>query len=277
MLVPMALPPQIAVRSDGPAIALSEAERMTPAALADVLLASGHPPIVEADVGPEGMMPPAPPGVPVVNAIRLYTAATPADHPGFCEKTRIDVSLAPRMRRGDAVPAAPADAVTTTKLYRWARPAKDGTGCEAPAWSFFRRDDVLGDRSFSVVRRFATLRPARLRKLRITIDDRLTRNLADMVKAYPQDFPGISKDRLTPITDGRVALARFPISSIRYVAPYNASWPNDLLDKADLRDAAGREFDAVMVGTGGEWHAGIVFDGDQIVTIRFVRAIPPPS
>ena len=50
MLVPMALPPQIAVRSDGPAIALSEAERMTPAALADVLLASGHPPIVEADV-----------------------------------------------------------------------------------------------------------------------------------------------------------------------------------------------------------------------------------
>lgn len=272
----MALPPQIEVRRDGPAIALGEAERMTPAALADALLAPGHPPIVEARVGPEGMMPPAPPGVPVINQIRLFTAATPADRPGFCEKTRIDVSLAPRMREGDTVPAAPAEAVTTTKLYRWARSGKDGARCKVASGSYFRRNAVLGERSFTVIRSLATLRPARIRKLRITIDDYAARQLADMVKAYPQDFADMPRDRITPITDGRVALARFPVSSVQYVGPYSATWPRDLLDKADLQDATGHKLEAITMIAGDEWNAGIVFDGDRIVTIRLRRAIPPP-
>lgn len=274
MLALVLMAATIEVRRDGPQVTLEQARAMAPAALGDALLAPGHPPIVEASVGPEGMAPPSAPGMPVTSEIRLFTSARTAARAGFCEKTLVTVTLAPVMRIGRDVPPARAQAVASTTLYRWA-PRIDGRlSCEGRRDDFFALDAALGERSFAVIRALATVRPNQVRT--IGIDDQDARSMRDYVRSHPTEAVGLPAEAVTPITDGRIALARFPISSITMIGRYGRGWNDRVLSDSDLRNKTGRALEAVTIFAGGVWTAGVVLDGDTITTIRFVKAIPPP-
>jgi len=62
MSLVLVLAATIALRADPPAITFAEARAMTPAQLADAMLAPGHPVVVAAEVGRHAPMPPPPPG-----------------------------------------------------------------------------------------------------------------------------------------------------------------------------------------------------------------------
>ncbi len=76
---------RVALRTDRPDLTRQEAAAMTPAALADALLAPGHPPIVERVMLPEGVPPPPGPH-PSPLDVRLVAAATLDTASGFCVK-----------------------------------------------------------------------------------------------------------------------------------------------------------------------------------------------
>lgn len=60
LLALLAAGSEVTLRPDRPALTRAEAAAMPPAALADALLAPGHPPINERVMLPEGVLPPAP-------------------------------------------------------------------------------------------------------------------------------------------------------------------------------------------------------------------------
>jgi len=62
MSLVLVLAATIALRADPPAMTFAEARAMTPAQLADAVLAPGHPVVVAAEVGRHAPMPPPPPG-----------------------------------------------------------------------------------------------------------------------------------------------------------------------------------------------------------------------
>ncbi|RZM12015.1 MAG: hypothetical protein EOP68_02155 [Sphingomonas sp.] len=276
MLVLAMLAATIEVRRDGPPLTPEQARAMTPAALGDALLASPHPPIVEAVVGPEGVLPPPPPDMPETTEIKLFAAVVPASQPGFCEKTRMVVALAPVMRRDGNLPPARAQTVSSTKLYRLAERNADGIECEAERHAFFAVDPKLGDRTFSVIRLLDTLKIAYNSKVQITIDDRGARELRDLARRHPDEMRNVPEEAITPIVSGGSAMAKFPISSINMIGPYAAAWHGDLLTKTDLKAVKDHGWEAYQIFAGGEWDTGVIVDGDRIVTVRFVRAIPPP-
>ncbi len=266
----------IEVRRDGPALSLDHAQESTPAQLGDALLAPGHPPIVEASVGPEGIMPATAPGMPVTSEIRLYTAAEAAPTPGFCRKTKITVTLEPVMPDGRRLPPARAATASSTALYRWAARSNDATGCEADHSAFFALDPALADRSFAVIRLLARLRDSAVHRIPVTIDDQEGRSMREYFREHPSEARDMPEDVTTPIVDARTALRMFPISSITTIVPYERAWPRDILKPSDLRGGKDRPLEAITMFAGGAWHAAIVLDGDRITTVRFVRAIPPP-
>ena len=274
MLVLLLMAATIEIRRDGPPITLAQARELTSAALGDVLLAPRHPPIVEASIGPEGMLPPPPPGMPVTSEIRLFAAARPAEQPGFCEKTQVTVRLTAVTPAGLDLPPAPAEAVSSSTLYRWAGNVPGQSACEGKRYDFFALDPAFGDRSFAVIRALGAARPSTVRT--ISIDDQEGRSMRDYAKQHPNDARGFPKEAITPITNGRAALTQFPVSRITTVRRYVKAWDGELLKEADLKNETGRVLEAITIFAGDVWNAGIVMDGDRITTIRFVRAVPPP-
>jgi hypothetical protein len=266
----------IEVRRDGPPITLEQAGRMTPAELADALLTPDHPAVVEAGVGPEGMRPPPPPGMPTVSEIRLFTAAKPASEPGFCEKTRATVTLEPvSVKEGDLPPARP-QTLSVTKLYRWAEQFNGSFRCEEKHYSFFELDPQFASQSFAVIRLLDRVQRKPSSKVTISIDDQEARSMRDYVAENPSAARDMPKEAITPITNGRAALAKFPTSDISHIRSYVKSWDDDILKNSDLQDRRGRTLQAVRLFAGGVWEVGVVLDGDTITTIRFVKAVPPP-
>ncbi|MES3099971.1 hypothetical protein [Sphingomonas faeni] len=276
MLVLAMLAATIEVRRDGPPLTLEQARAMTPAALGDALLTSPHPPIVEAVVGPEGMVPPPPPDTPEATEIKLFAAAVPASQPGFCEKVRATITLAPVMRREGTLPPARAQAVSSTPLYRWAEPSAGPARCEAKRYAFFALDPGLGDRAFTVIRLLGTLKNAYDRKVQISIDDRGAREMRDYAKGHRDEMKDMPKDAITPIVSGRSAISKFPISSITAIRRYVDAWDRNPLTRTDLKAVKDHGWEAYQIFAGGEWDTGVIVDGDRIVTVRFVKAVPPP-
>ena len=266
----------IEVRRDGPPLSLERARQMSAAQLGDTVLAPGHPAIVEASVGPEGMGPPPFPGTPVASEIRLYTAGHLMAGSGFCRKNKVTVTLRPVLLQGGQLPPAPAETASSTALYRWAERTNRAIKCEAGHHDFFQLDHTLADRSFAVIRLLDRSRRGADRRLQVTIDDQAARSMRDYVNKHRSEARGLPKEAITPIVNGRVALRKFPISSITMIRPFAKAWDANLLTVADLHDATGRALEAVTIFAGGEWLAGIVLDGDRITTIRFIKAIPPP-
>lgn len=85
----------IEVRRNGPPLTLEQARKMTPAQLADALLAPGHRPIVEASVGPEGMSPP----------YRSWHAGSERDQALYRSGTHSGIRVLPK-NEGNRLPAA---------------------------------------------------------------------------------------------------------------------------------------------------------------------------
>ncbi|MDQ0839251.1 hypothetical protein [Sphingomonas faeni] len=275
MLALIMLAATIDIRRDAPPVTLDQARGMSPADLGDALLIAGHSPIVEAVVGPEGMLPPPPPELPEESEIKLFSAAEPAQQADFCEKTRAVVRLEPVLRSQGELPPSRPKSVSLTKLYRMAVQKNGASRCEAKRYEFFALDEKLADRTFTILRLLNSLRMNGIRKVVVSIDDQEARGMQDYVRENPSQAKGLPKEYITPITDGRVAIERFPISSISYVRNYVKAWDNTLSD-LDLKDRKGHDLEAISLFAGGTWDAGIVLDGGRIVKVRFKKAIPPP-
>ena len=97
----------IALRADASALTLEQAKAMSPAELADALLAQGYPAIIDARIGVQGIGPPPPPATLVQSPIELIAAARVSGEPGFCERTVIKILLAPVINENGRTPAAP--------------------------------------------------------------------------------------------------------------------------------------------------------------------------
>lgn len=264
------------VRQNGPAITLEQAKTMTPAELGDALLAPNHPPIVEASVGPIGMMPPPPPESPIQSEIRLYTAAQPSSEKGFCEKIQATILLNPVTRINGTLPPAQAAQVTKTKLYRWAANGTTSTSCEGKHYEFFEAQPDNAQRSFEVIRLLVALQQKHGSGATLSIDDEYARSNRAYLSRRPSDRANFPKEATTSIMNGRAALAQFPITSISRIDTYSESWPSDLLNRRDLTEVNGTKPEAVRLFAGGLWSAGMVLSSDKILIARFVREIPPP-
>jgi hypothetical protein len=264
------------VRQDGPAITLEQAKTMTPAELGDALLAPNHPPIVEASVGPIGMMPPPPPESPIQSEIRLYTAAQPSSEKGFCEKIQATVLLDPVTRINGTLPPARAVRLVKTKLYRWAAKGPKPSICEGKHYDFFETGANTATLSFKVIRLLAALQEKRGGGVTLSIDDEYARSNRAYLSRRPSDRDKFPKASITQITNGRAALAQFPIPSISSINEYSESWPSDLLRQKDITNVDGTKIEAVSLFAGGLWSVGIVLSNDKITVARFVREIPPP-
>lgn len=155
MLTPLALA-LAALNPHAPPLTLEQAQALSPHALADQMLAPGHPDIVEVRVHPIGME--APPGMGLTR-IDLYDRAQPAPEDGFCVQTDYTIVF----NRGYAAhpgPAAPV-ALEHTLLYRMANsPTGDRPGCEAPVGAFFRMRPAVHAEQIALLRRLAEARAA---------------------------------------------------------------------------------------------------------------------
>lgn len=258
----------IALNPAAPALTPAEARARSPSALADALLAPGHPRVTETVVGPEFNGPPPPPGAPSTTEIRLYFAATRTGPLSFCEKKVALVTLAPVFGSLVSLPPARPRTLALSSTYRWRAP---GRSCEGDYRSFFSVVPKLGSSSFGVVRALAELRRRRGAGVPVSIDDRYARDIGE----YWREHPDKDNPPPVPITDGRKALAAFPIDAISGVYPAGYS-PTDPLTPADLRTPSGRALEGVSLFAGGEWNAGLVLDGGRIVRVRLERAIQPP-
>lgn len=275
MLALIMLAAAIDIRRDAPPVTLEQASSMSPADLGDALLMAGHSPIVDSVVGPEGMLPPPPPELPEESRITLFSAAIPAQQPGFCEKTMAVVKLEPVLRSRGKLPPSRPKSVLLTNLYRMAVHKNGESQCEAKSYEFFELDEKLADRTFAILRLLNSLRMNGDRKVIVSIDDQEARGMRDYVRKNPSQAKGIKKEYTTPITNGRVAIENFPISSISYIRNYVKAW-DDTLSASDLKDKKGHDLEAISLFAGGTWNAGIVLDGGRIEKVRFKKAIPPP-
>lgn len=251
----------VALRPDRPTLTQPQAAAMSPAALADALLAPGHPPITERVMLPGTFVPPPPPPFRAPLDVRLIAAATFDAPSGFCLKRSWRVSGTPEGR-----PTALAPEPT---LYRL--PPATG-GCEAEHRSFFGVAAADRPRAFTVVHLLAALahNPGRV-DFPVGIDDQEGRAMA----AYCHGRPAFCNFPVTVITSGRRALADLPVQAIAYVCRHSLLGA-DLLSPADLTGPDGQPRESWQVFVGGEYTVQLALDGDRIVAMKLRRSIPPP-
>lgn len=140
------------LRENGPAITPEQAVALSAAALGDALLAPGHPPVTEVTVGPEGMEPPTPPGMPDFTRIKLYLEPIRSGKTDFCERVIATVYLAPVNRLKDGhLPASPAARISTQTAYRWVGPPQNGITCTASKYQFFTAKPEAEDQALEAV------------------------------------------------------------------------------------------------------------------------------
>lgn len=263
LLALLAADPQVALRPDRPRLTPTEAAAMTPAALADALLASGHPPIVERVLLPEGVPPPPPGPHPSPLDVRLVGPALLDAASGFCVKRSWRVGPE-RGGETQVVEAAPT-------LYRL--PHKTG-GCEAPRSSFFTVAPADRPRAFAIVRLIAgAVRQAATVRFPVSIDDQQGRDMARYCAGGGKfcDLP------IEIISNGRRALAGLPIEAIFAVGRSNLG-DADLFSSAELTAPDGHRYEnwKLFVSGDGTYTVNAAMDGDRILAIKMRRAIPPP-
>ena len=252
----------VTIRPDRPQLTRAQAAAMTPAALAESLLAPGHPPIEQVVPLPDGMVPPPPPDSPITLWVRLVTPADD-DGAGLCTRR----SFAVLLRRPE--PEGPGDHVAASTSVHFNdldghRPCPAGLDAYDPA------DPAALPAQLAAARRLAAaVRAARHDRLPfpVTVDDQLGRDLVRYRHDHPeQRGPGDPPIRV--VTDGRAALAALPLDRVRIGTA-------DLFTPAELArpDGGRREVDTFWID---DWTVQLARNGDRIVASRLRRAAPPP-
>lgn len=280
MSLVLVLAATIALRADPPALTFAEARAMTPAQLADAVLAPGHPVVVAAEVGQHAPMPPPPPGRPYRMPITLVMAGEVSPEAGFCERLVAHVLLAPAIRDETMAPLPPPVSLTTERRYSWRADVRDTSECATVRKPYFSVRDTDASRSFALIRQLARLqkraRACRSLPLRISIDDQS----AEMTRAFARinTDPDLrpSEADMTAITSGRVALAKLPLDAIAHIDPDSPSH-HGLIEPADRVDSRGAPRTLASLFAGGEWSVDMALESGRIVVLRILRRIPPPS
>ncbi|WP_445190940.1 hypothetical protein ACT009_09990 [Sphingomonas sp. Tas61C01] len=278
MSVLLFLAAAIALRSDAPQLTLAQAKAMTPAELSDALLAPGHPLIVDARVGLQGMVPPPPPGQPFQSPIELTVAGSDSSQSGFCERTIVKILLAPVIYVGHEAPAAAPVKLDTTQTYSWMYNSGERAGCRAPHKQYFSIEQDER-RTFDLIRSLAAIQ-ARARSGKhidvvASIDDLEARQWREWAKTNDYFRGRVRAGKLPEITSAKAALAQFPLGDISYVAEGQRSWRN-LLSETDLVATNGKKREVVTLFAGGSWSAEMALEHGTIKVIRISREIPPP-
>ena len=268
----------MALRADAPALTLAEAKAMSAAKLGDALLARGHPEIVEARVGTQGMMPPPPPGQPFQSPIELTTAGSASSRSGFCERTVVKILLAPVVYVGYEAPAAPPVRLTTEQTYSWKYDSGARAGCNASDKQYFQVDEHDEARAFHLVRSLAAVqrlaRAGRRTGVEWSIDDREARRRREWANTDGSFRKRMITGEMAEITDPAVAMARLPLGDISSVSRQR-SWVRSLTN-ADLTTKGGKRREAASIFAGGVWSVETVLEQGRVAVIRMVREMPPP-
>lgn len=202
-----AIPVATSANVPGGGLWLEQVRRMSPQALAEMLLGPGHPPIRSATIRPEGMDAPTP----WVTAVEFSTV--PAEGPGnrFCEWQSIVVGFAPvpsnSVPRDGLRPAVP----TTTKRERRLSTRPEGQDCAALAGT-----GIAIDRA-----------PPGTLRLLADLDAAQVRAQAGRRLPFPVTFKDTMADQIrdpafVPWRSSRDALRWFPLSAAFVVRPYEA-------------------------------------------------------
>ena len=269
----------IAVRADPPTMTFAEARTMTPAQLGDALLAPGHPVVVAAEVGQRAPMPPPPPGAFYQMPITLVMAGKVSEEAGFCERLVAHVLLAPSIFREITAPLSPPVSVTMERTYSWRANAKDATECASVRKPYFSVSEMDAPRSFALIRQLVSLqaraRSHRALRLRVSIDDQSVEMTREFARRNKDPDLQPSKEELTAITSGRVALAKLPLDAIAYIHPRSLSY-HDLIERAERLDSRGAPRELASLFAGGEWTVDMALENGRIVVMRVLRRVPAP-
>ncbi len=231
-----AAPGPVAIESE------ARAKAMTPAALADLMLAPGHPPIDAVEVGPPGMVPPPPPGSPPQFDVRLFTRPRPAAEPGYCTRQRIAATV---LNPGSDATVA---IERTETLLRLGRPCVGGRA----SYGTFADTDAI-----AIVRDLDKGRRTRGKEPPVTYVDRL-----------PADF---SAPRYA---SGAAALAAVDLGQIHWAGPARRAGS---LSDAVRRDLAALPKRAMAIAFyAGFWTGVVARENGRITRVWLDRAIPPP-
>lgn len=270
----------IALRTDPPAMTFAESRAMTPAQLGDALLAPGHPVVVAADVGLRAPMPPPPPGAPYQMPITLVMAGEASQEAGFCERVVAHVLLAPSVFKGGRAPLSPPVSVTTERTYSRLAENRNPTECATEQKPYFSVSETDAPRSFALIRQLVALQARakshRRLPLQVSIDDQSALMARDFARNNKDPDLRPSKEEMTAITSGRVALAKLPLDAIAYIQPNSLSY-RGLIEPAERVNSQGVPRALATMFAGGEWTVDMALEDGRIVVMRILRQIPPPS
>lgn len=265
------------LRENGPAITPEQAVALSAAALGDALLAPRHPPVTEVTVGPEGMEPPTPPGMPDFTRIKLYLEPIRSGKTGFCERVIATVYLAPVNRLKDGhLPASPAARISTQTAYRWVGPPQNGVTCTASKYQFFTTKPEAEDQALEAVHLLGLASQDAKLGRRVSFPVSVKDREGPSMLAYERQHPEIPRDpELKIITNAKKALASLPVDAVSFSGLASTAYP-DVLRPADRTNRIGTGQRAMTIFLGGDWAVGLIVSGGQIKLMRMVREIPAP-
>lgn len=265
------------LRENGPAITPEQAVALSAAALGDALLAPGHPPVTEVTVGPVGMEPPTPPGMPHSTRIQLYLKPVGSEKTGFCERVIATVYLAPVNPLKDGhLPASSAARISTRTVYRWVGPPQNGVTCTASKYQFFYVKPEAEDQALEAVHLLGLASQDANLGRRISFPMSVEDRLGPRMLAYQRQHPEIaSNPEPKIITNAKKALASLPIGAVSFSGLASTASP-DVLRPSDRTNKIGTGRRAMTIFLGGDWVVGLIISGGQIKMMRIVREIPAP-
>ncbi|WP_420138161.1 hypothetical protein [Sphingomonas sp.] len=267
------------LRADAPALTLAQASAMPTAQLGDALLAAGHPKIVGARVGVQGMAPPPPPNTPFQSPIELIAEGAESNEPGFCERSVAHILLAPVIFAGTQAPPARPVHLETEQTYRWRTKSNDGSSCAGVGKRYFSVDRTDKPQAFALIRALAglqsRLKDGREIKAKVRIDDREAIQNQEFARTNKDPRIQPSPAEMTPIVDGRVALMALPLGQISSITLNLQGWHRPFEDK-DLIGAGGVRRAVASLFAGREWSVDLVLDQGNIVLVHITHEVPPP-
>lgn len=265
------------LRENGPAITPEQAVALSAAALGDALLAPGHPPVTEVTVGPVGMEPPTPPGMPHSTRIELYLKPVRSGKTGFCERVIASVYLAPVSRLNDGhLPASPAARISVRTAYRWVGTPQNGVICTASKHQFFWAKPETKNQALEAVHLLGLASQDAKLGRRISFPVSVEDRLGPRMLAYERQHPEIARDpELKIITNAKKALASLPVGAVSFSGLASTAYP-DVLRPSDRTDNIGTKQRAMTIFLGDVWSVGLIISGGQIKLMRLVREIPAP-
>lgn len=132
------------------------------------------------------------------------------------------------------------------------------------------------DRAIALVRLIASLQRRAVTRERLPFELRIEDRMGSDMAASERERPG--QHWSTPpvvFTDGRAALKALPLDDVGYAGP-SAGVCCDGLPFSWSSTMAGRPLSASTVLVGFVWRVTMMFDGNRLVRLGIVRAVPPP-